>query len=165
MYQCLFTTNDGKNNTFAANVPNKEVDFLTETLPDYFGYLKYGTDVYDTKISAKEYKGYGKFHNKQELLEWLYENVFKPDFKNLADFQQWYYSTMEEIKERTRIEDLCTDILYEEYFTGKNTMDVWRRIGWFVDDSIREYNNTHPTKNHLRKYVRMAFANYALERN
>ena len=77
MYQLLFTTNVNERKTFAANVPEKEVPFLTETLPTYFGYQHYGVDIYDDKVSVKSYEDYGKFHTKKELISWLYENVFK----------------------------------------------------------------------------------------
>ena len=162
MYQLLFTTNVNERKTFAANVPEKEVPFLTETLPTYFGYQHYGVDIYDDKVSAKSNEDYGKFHTKKELLVWLYDNVFKYLLDNIPSFEEWYKKTLDDVIQKNQIENNCMDILYDDYLTGKDTMNVWRKIGFYVWESIQNFNNMHPTKQHLREYIKHAFVNNAL---
>lgn len=165
MYQLLFSADTGERKLFAANVPIRDVPFLTEKLPTYFGYRHYGCDVYDVKVSKKSDVDYGKFHTKKVLLPWLYENVFKYGygFKTLADFQEWYKDTLEETIKKEQIENTCIDILYDDFLTGKDTMNVWKKIGFYVWESILNFNNTNPTKNHLRQYIKYAFVSHTLD--
>lgn len=163
MYQLLFMTNDNSNKTFAANVPNNKLDYITEYLSEFGGFVRYSTDIYDDKISAKEFEGYGKFHNETALKKWLYENVFHTSFGCLDEFVQWYDSLFDEMQRNEKVKDICTDILYEDYNTGKYTMDVWRKLNYKVWDLISEYNVQRFTRGTLQKFIRRAFVDYTLE--
>lgn len=163
MYQILFMTNDDSRNTFAANVPNNKIDFVTEYLSEFGGYVRFSSDVYDDKVSAKEYEGYGKFHNETALKKWLYENVFHTSFGCLDEFVQWYDSLFDEMQKRDKVENVCTDILYEDYRTGKDTMDVWRKLQYKVWDQIGEYNVQQFTRTRMKDFIRQALIDYTLE--
>jgi hypothetical protein len=93
MYQLIFCTNDNAKKTFAANVSQKDADFLTECLCK-IGWQRFLVSIYDDKVTAKNHEGYGYFHTKNELLKWLYENVFQYCFKSLDSFKNWYQETL-----------------------------------------------------------------------
>lgn len=163
MYQILLMTNDNSKQTFAANIPNNKLDYIIEYLSEFGHYLRFGVDIYDDKISAKEYEGYGKFHDEKALKVWLYEKVFHGSFGSLSEFTQWYDSLFAERERRRKLEDVCTDILYEDYRTGKNTMDVWRKICIKVDDIIEDEHITRYTPAALRPIIRRGMVDYILE--
>ena len=164
MYQILFTTNDNSGKTFAANVPAREAEFITEILCTAGGFRRFGTDIYDEQISAKSYEGYGQFKSKKELLTWLFLNVFAPckDFATLEDFTRYYNEKLAEHLEAARIENACIDILYNDYTAGWENEKVYSKLRTYIDDCISNDNQQHPDKAYLRRAIRRAFVELAL---
>jgi hypothetical protein len=163
MYQLLFTTNDNSGKTFAANVPAREAEYITETLCTAGGFLRFGVDIYDEQISAKSCEGYGQFRSKKELLEWLYLNVFAPckDFATLEDFKRYYSEQLAAHTEAARIENVCINILYNDYTTGWESENVYNRLRPYIADCISNDNQQHPGKAYLRRAIRRAFVELA----
>ena len=164
MYQILFTTNDNSGKTFAANVPAREAEFITEDLCFIGGFRRFGTDIYDEQISAKSYEGYGQFKSKKELLTWLFLNVFAPckDFATLEDFTRYYNETLADYCEAARIENACIDILYNDYTAGWENEKVYSKLRTYIDDCISNDHQQHPDKAYLRRAIRRAFVELAL---
>ena len=164
MYQILFTTNDNSGKTFAANIPAKEAEFITEILCTAGGFQRFDTDIYDEKISAKSYEGYGQFRSKKELLTWLFLNVFAPykDFATLESFTQFYNEQLAEYLEAARIENACINILYNDYTAGWNNEKIYNKLRPYIADCISNDNQQHPGKAYLRRAIRRAFVELAL---
>lgn len=164
MYQILFTTNDNSGKTFAANVPARDAEFITEDLCFTGGFRRFGTDIYDEQISAKSYEGYGQFKSKKELLTWLFLNVFAPckDFATMEDFTRYYNETLAEHLEAARIENACIDILYNDYTAGWENEKVYSKLRHYIDECISNDHQQHPDKAYLRRAIRRAFVELAL---
>ena len=81
MYQILLTSHkNGETKRFAANVNPSDYTFIDNDLSVLGGVEYFGVDLYDDKVSATEYEGYGKFQTLSELVAWLAENVFGDKF-------------------------------------------------------------------------------------
>lgn len=165
MYQLLFMTNDDTSKKIAANVPEKDASFLTERLNNLGGFTRYNVSLYDTKVTTKKYEDYGRFKSKQELLLWLFLNVFtdRKECKTMEDFTEQYRQMLERCENKKRLDNMATDILYDEYITGKDTFDIWKKLRWHVMDIMENYNCKRPTKDRLRSFIRLAFVKYVLE--
>ena len=164
MYQILFNTEDMTGKLFAANVPANEVEFITDCLADMGGFTRFGCDIYDEKISAKSYEGYGQFKSKKELLKWLFLNVFAPckDFATMEDFTQYYNERLADYREENRIEDACLDILYNDYTAGWENETVYKKLRPYIDETISNDRQQHPNKAYLRRAIQRAFVELAL---
>lgn len=150
MYQVLFYSET--KGRFAANISKEEYEFLDDVaLPC--------PDLYDTKISAKSYNGYGDFKTRNELMHWLHQ-VWSPN-KKFEDFMAQYNEDFDNYKKSMRISRICSGILYYEYNTGYSTDKCWRRIGGMVHRFLEQYN-AEPTKPNLRKFIRFAMRDYVL---
>lgn len=149
MYQVLFSN---RGDTFAANISKVEYEYLSEA-------TSIQPDLYDVKVSAKSYDGYGDFKTRDELLRWFHEKWYQN--MKFDEFISKYESGFENYKRKMRINRVCSGILYYEYNTGVDTEECLRRIGGMIHHFIEQYN-VEPTKQNLRKYIRFAMRDYIL---
>lgn len=162
MYQILVNTADFSNKLFAANVPEKEVDFIKDEFCYDGGFTRFDVDVYNERVSAKSYEDYGRFCAKSDFLEWLYLNVFKHDYKNLDEFKQHYTEQLAEFQEENRVKNICLDILYNDYTAGWENERVYDRLYPYIIGCIMDDNQQRPDKKYLRRAIRRAFVSCTL---
>lgn len=162
MYQILINTVDFNNKLLAANVPANEVGFIKDELRYEGGFTRFDVDVYDEKISASSYEDYGRFLSKEAMQAWLYENVFKNDYKDLETFKEYYRESLDEYREDERIKNLCLDILYNDYTAVWENEKVFNRLYPHITSCMSDDNERHPNKAYLRRAIRRAFVEYTL---
>ena len=142
MYQVELSAQCGER--INANLNEADCLFLSEKWQPYISIA-----VYDNKITKTEVNG-EKFHSRNNAVKWL--------GKWIADYEKklsWF-------KKQQKIEDCCIDILYDEFFTGNNTANVWQRIKFNVYELCEHYDYTPTTKKDLRRFIKRALCSFAI---